>query len=78
MGIAPLEGNAKTYLLLVGSAVYFSALILDGDLGGVIYGFINSLGIFILFDEFTINEIQALTWILLISINYLLIKRFFF
>ena len=76
VGAVTYESSYRDFVAIIASAIYFAGVIKDWDATGFSFG-LNCIGIWlIIFPSFVYKPLVFDMWVILISINYLLVKKF--
>lgn len=74
LGMVSQESPYRNYVAIVASILYLYGCILKGDIPGLVFG-ANCIGMgFLLFTSFDYSIFLIAIWVILVSINYLVVK----
>lgn len=74
LGIVSQESPYRDYVAIVASVLYVYGCIFKRDVSGLVFG-LNNMGIgLLLFTNFDYSVFLIGIWVILVSINYLIVK----
>ena len=76
-GVIAEFNPARGYLFIVGIILYAVSMLYEQDFAGLLFGLLNIGYGYLVFENFGDNPNRFAVWVIVVSLNYLAIKRYY-
>jgi len=68
---------AREYLFIIGIVLYAISMLYEHDFPGLLFGLLNVGYGYLVFEGFIENPNRFAIWVIVVSLNYLVIKKYY-